>query len=138
MVTSQGEEDPLTFRKRRRATDVTRYWTSEESEAFASVLKADAIERRPELEGLASVATNVALTCAGCGRAIEPGEPRIARWDGWAAGEPVPEMPERVWHDFKCLENDHDQATTPAAAPQPISLASKRDSLEGRLKHRGA
>ncbi len=128
----------MRFRKRPRVKDTTRYWTSEESEAFARVREVNVSERRPEPEGLASVAANVVLTCAGCGRAIERGEALIARWDGWAEGEPVPEWPARVWHDFDCLEDDHGGASTWDVAPQPISLASKREALEGRLKHRGA
>ena len=129
----------MRLRNRHRVKDTTRYWTSEESEAFARVREVNVSERGPEMEGRASVVANVVLTCAGCGRVIERGEALIARWDGWADGEPVPEWPERVWHDFECLAADHGGASTgDVASQQPISLASKREALEGRLRHRGA
>jgi hypothetical protein len=98
---------------------------------------ANVSEPHPQLMSVESPPQKAVMTCAGCGRVIEWGQPRVARWNGWTEGEPVPEGPERVWHDYECLYEDKERGRVAALAPRRAAESTpRREALEGRLKRR--
>jgi hypothetical protein len=72
--------------------------------------------------------------CAGCGKPIEPGAPRITSWANFPY-EDQPGIPEHSWHDLDCLDEhrrqqrhrDHDTAprTPTRSSPGDASTCAR-------------
>jgi hypothetical protein len=99
----------LRIGKKSFATGPTRRWTPEESAAFEASLNEKGSDPRPELATVRSLPEQEPMRCAGCGLAIERGQPRLESWAGWTEGEPLPERPERAWHGPDCLREDEER-----------------------------